>query len=82
MEVVVIPESQFVRLATLDRQHINVIELIGGAWRNSLGFIDKMLAVKPEDVKTVANKYMKNIRFVVIGNPSAINKQIFIPSSN
>ena len=52
-------------------------ELIGGGWRNSLSFIDKMLAVKPEDVKTVANKYMKNIRFVVIGNPSAINKQIF-----
>jgi zinc protease len=53
-------------------------ELIGGGWRNSLLFIDKMLAVKPEDVKAVANKYMKNIRFVVIGNPSAINKQIFV----
>jgi predicted Zn-dependent peptidase len=53
-------------------------ELIGGGWRNSLSFIDKMLAVRPEDVKTVANKYMKNIRFVVIGNPSAINKQIFV----
>lgn len=52
-------------------------ELIGGGWRNSLDFIDKMLAVKPEDVKRVANKYMKNIRFVVIGNPSAINKEIF-----
>ncbi len=55
-------------------------ELIGGGWRNSLTFIDKMLAVKPQDVKTVANKYMKNIRFVVIGNPSAINKQIFVPN--
>jgi zinc protease len=55
-------------------------ELIGGGWRNSLGFIDKMLAVKPEDVKKVANKYMKNIRFVVIGDPAAINKQIFLPN--
>jgi zinc protease len=55
-------------------------ELIGGGWRNSLTFIDKMLAVKPADVKTVANKYMKNIRFVVIGNPTAINKQIFVPN--
>jgi len=55
-------------------------ELIGGGWRNSLSFIDKMLAVKPEDVKAVANKYMKNIRFVVIGTPSAINKQIFMPN--
>lgn len=53
-------------------------ELTGGGWRNSLSFIDKMLAVKPGDIKTVANKYMKNIRFVVVGNPSAINKQIFL----
>ncbi|HVE56384.1 MAG TPA: pitrilysin family protein [Pyrinomonadaceae bacterium] len=55
-------------------------ELIGGGWRNSLKFIDNMLAVKPQDVKTVANKYMKNIRFVVIGNPAAINKQVFMPN--
>lgn len=54
-------------------------ELVGGGWRNSLTFIDKMLAVKPEDVKRVANKYMKNIRFVVIGNPSAIDRKIFVP---
>jgi len=53
-------------------------ELIGGGWRNSLSFIDKISAVKPQDVKTVANKYMKNIRFVVVGSPSAINKQIFL----
>jgi zinc protease len=55
-------------------------ELIGGGWRNSLVFLDKIREVKPEDVKMVANKYMKNIRFVVIGNPSAINKQIFVPN--
>lgn len=55
-------------------------ELIGGGWRNSLTFIDKMLAVTPQDVQAVAQKYMKNIRFVVIGNPSAINKQIFTPN--
>ncbi len=57
-------------------------ELIGGGWRSSLVFLDKIRAVKPEDVRTVANKYMKNIRFVVIGNPSAVNKQIFIPAQN
>jgi predicted Zn-dependent peptidase len=53
-------------------------ELVGGGWRNSLSFIDKMLAVKPDDVKRVANKYMKNIRFVVIGNPASVNRQIFL----
>ena len=55
-------------------------ELVGGGWRNSLDFIDKMSSVKPADVKKVANKYMKNIRFVVIGNPSAINRKIFLPN--
>jgi zinc protease len=55
-------------------------ELIGGGWRNSLVFLDKIREVKAKDVQTVANKYMKNIRFVVIGNPSAINKNIFVPN--
>jgi predicted Zn-dependent peptidase len=53
-------------------------ELIGGGWRNSLSFLDKMREVKPEDVKAVAQKYMKNLRFVVIGNPSAIDREIFL----
>jgi len=53
-------------------------ELIGGGWRNSLSFLDKMREVTPADVQTVAKKYMKNLRFVVIGNPSAINKEIFL----
>jgi predicted Zn-dependent peptidase len=53
-------------------------ELIGGGWRNSLSFLDKMREVTPADVQAVAKKYMKNLRFVVIGNPSAINKDIFL----
>lgn len=55
-------------------------ELIGGGWRNSLVFLDKIKQVRPQDVQAVSQKYMKNIRFVVIGNPSAINRQIFIPN--
>lgn len=53
-------------------------ELIGGGWRNSLSFLDKMRDVTPQDVKAVAQKYMKNLRFVVVGNPSAIDKNIFL----
>ena len=53
-------------------------ELIGGGWRNSLQFLDRIRAVTPQDVKAVSQKYMKNIRFVAIGNPAAINKQIFL----
>lgn len=52
-------------------------ELIGGGWRNSLLFLEKLRAVTPADVQRVAQKYMRNIRFVVLGNPSQIDKSIF-----
>lgn len=53
-------------------------ELIGGGWRNSLDFLDRMRKVKPEEVKAAANKYMKNIRFVVVGNPADVDKTVFL----
>jgi Predicted Zn-dependent peptidases len=56
-------------------------ELIGGGWRNSFEFINRIRSVKPADIQAVSNKYMKNIRFVVVGNPSAINKSIFLQNS-
>ncbi len=55
-------------------------ELVGGGWRNAFGFLDKIREVKPAEVQAVAQKYMKNIRFVVIGNQSAVNKEIFLQS--
>lgn len=53
-------------------------ELIGGGWRNSLVFLDKIKQVTAKDIQTVSNKYMKNIRFVVVGNPAAINRSVFL----
>jgi predicted Zn-dependent peptidase len=52
-------------------------ELLGGGWRNSIGFIEKLSAVTPADVQRVAQKYMRNIRFVVLGNPKSIDSKIF-----
>ena len=52
-------------------------ELIGGGWRNSGDFIDRLRAVTPTDVQRVAQKYMRNIRFVVLGNPKSIDTKIF-----
>ena len=52
-------------------------ELIGGGWRNSLTFLEKLHAVTPADVQRVAQKYMRNIRFVVLGNPTQIDKSVF-----
>jgi len=52
-------------------------ELVGGGWRNSVSFLEKLRAVTPADVQRVSQKYMRNIRFVVLGNPAQINKSVF-----
>ena len=52
-------------------------ELIGGGWRNSLDYIERLRAVTPGDVQRVAQKYMRNIRFVVLGDPARIDKNVF-----
>ncbi len=53
-------------------------ELIGGGWRNAFEFLDKIRAVTPEQIQAVSQKYMKNIRFVVVGDPAAVNREIFL----
>lgn len=53
-------------------------ELIGGGWRNSLGFLDRIRQVTPAEVQAVANKYMTNLRFVVVGNPGDVDRAIFL----
>ena len=52
-------------------------ELIGGGWRNSIDFLEKLEAVTPADVQRVSQKYMRNIRFVVLGNPRSIDTGVF-----
>jgi predicted Zn-dependent peptidase len=52
-------------------------ELIGGGWRNSIDFFDKLNAVTPADIQRVTQKYMRNIRFVVIGNPKSVDTSVF-----
>ena len=52
-------------------------ELIGGGWRTSVDFLDKLMAVTPADIQRVSQKYMKNIRFVVLGNPRSVDTNVF-----
>ena len=54
-------------------------QLLGGGWRKSLEFLDKIRGVKIADIQAAANKYMKNIRFVVVGNPSDVDRSVFLP---
>jgi zinc protease len=56
-------------------------ELIGGGWRNSTQIIERLRLVTPEDVQRVARQYMRNIRFVVVGNPAQIDRRIFTRSA-
>lgn len=52
-------------------------ELLGGGWRNAFEMISRLRAVTPADVQRVAQKYMRNIRFVVIGDPKSIDTNVF-----
>lgn len=52
-------------------------ELIGGGWRNSVNFLEKLTAVTPADIQRVSQKYMRNIRFVVLGNPRSVDTGVF-----
>jgi predicted Zn-dependent peptidase len=56
-------------------------EIIGGGWRNSLTVIEGLRAITPADVQRVSQKYIRNIRFVVIGNPTQIDKNVFTSHS-
>lgn len=53
-------------------------ELVGGGWRNSLKIADLIRRVTPEDVMSVAQKYIKNIHIGVLGGPGEINRQLFL----
>lgn len=57
-------------------------ELIGGGWRKSLEFFDRLRAVTPADIERVARTYMRNIRFVVLGDPSKIDHNVFTRSTS
>ncbi len=52
-------------------------ELVGGGWRRAFEFLDKIRAVTPADVQRVSQKYMRNIKFVVLGNPNYVNRDTF-----
>ena len=54
-------------------------ELLGGGWRNSFAFIDRVRQVTPAQVKAVAQKYMKNVRWDLVGSPAGVDRSVFLP---
>lgn len=55
-------------------------EMMGGGWRRAFEYLARIKEVKAADVQSVAKKYIRNLRFVVVGDPSAISRTIFLPS--
>ena len=72
--------NYYIRLETNTAQagELAQYELIGGGWRNSINIIERLRAVTPEDVQRVSQKYMRNIRFIVLGNPASIDRNVFL----
>jgi zinc protease len=46
--------------------------LYGGDYRAANRFVDDLRRVRPEDVRRVAREYMRNFRFVYIGDPEKL----------
>lgn len=52
--------------------------LIAGDWTRFATSIDRLQAVTPEDVQRVAETYMKNYRFGIVGSEETIDKATFL----
>ena len=52
-------------------------ELIGGDWRRSRQFVDDIMEVTPEDIRRVAETYMSNYQFGVVGDPDEVPAELF-----
>jgi zinc protease len=52
-------------------------ELIGGGWRRASTFLDRVRTVTPVDVQRVVREYIRNVRFVVIGDTTKIDPALF-----
>jgi len=56
---------------------LGTYELTGGGWRNALTLVDRVKAVTPADIQRVANRYFRNARFVVVGDPKKVDRTLF-----
>lgn len=59
--------------ATLLASH----EIKGGGYRNAENIVNDLKKVTPDDVLRVTGKYMRNFNFVVLGDPSKIDADLF-----
>jgi predicted Zn-dependent peptidase len=53
-------------------------ELVGGGWENGQAYLQRLRAVTPAVVQRVAQAYIKNARFVVLGDPAKVDRKLFL----
>jgi zinc protease len=56
---------------------LGIFELVGGGWENLYTYANRLRAVTPANIQRVAQQYMRNARFVVIGDPTKIPRELF-----
>ncbi len=57
-------------------QFLARFELAGRGWREGEKIVERLRSVTPEQVQRVAQRYFKNVQFVYLGNPNAIDKTL------
>jgi predicted Zn-dependent peptidase len=71
--------TYYLKLETNDAlaARLGEYELLGGGWQKAMNWLDEVRKVTPTDIQRVANTYLKNFRFAVIGDPSKFDRTIF-----
>jgi zinc protease len=72
--------SYYLNLETNNSQATRLAEyeLLAGNWRKSLTWLDDVAKVTPEDLNRVANKYLRNFRFAVVGPAKEFDRELFL----
>jgi predicted Zn-dependent peptidase len=52
-------------------------ELVAGDYRLADDYLTKLEQLKPEDIQAVMKKYVKDIHFGIVGDPSKIDTELF-----
>jgi zinc protease len=51
-------------------------QLYQGDWHHASEFVEGLRQVTPDDVRRVARQYMRNMRFVYVGDPSKLDQKL------
>ncbi|MGH7565804.1 MAG: M16 family metallopeptidase [Gemmatimonadota bacterium] len=56
---------------------LGAFETVGGGWERAADFVRGVREVTPADIQRVAGIYLKDLHFVVLGNPATIDDALF-----